>query len=117
MQRAVHRRVARVEQLGHLGGVPAHDVAQQEHRALARREVLERGDEREADRLAGLGQLGGVAVDRQHALVGNREHPLRLGEHCAPAGVSAVDGPLRSIGRARRLRPLSMSRHTLVAMR
>ena len=35
----------------------------------------------------------------------------------AAAGVSAVDGPLRSIGRARRLRPLSMSRHTLVAMR
>ena len=80
-ERAVHRGVARLEQLGHLGGVPPHDVAQQQHRALTRREVLQRGDEREADGLARLGQLGGVAIDRQHARVGDGQHPLRLGEH------------------------------------
>ena len=117
LQRAVHRRVAGVEELGDLGGVPADDVAQEQHRALARRQVLERGDEREADGLAGLGQLGGVAVGREHAAVGHGQHPLRLGQHRRRPACRRATGPLRSIGRARRLRPFSMSRHTLVAMR
>ena len=38
-------------------------------------------------------------------------------ERVPPRGTSALDGDPRSIGRARRWRALSMSRHTLVAMR
>ena len=41
-----------VERLGDLGGREAEHVAQDQHRALARGQVLERGDERELDALA-----------------------------------------------------------------
>ncbi len=75
LQRAVHGRDARLEQLGHLVGVPAQHLAQDEHRSLPRREVLERGDEREADRLAGGRQLGRIAVARHHTRVGDRLDP------------------------------------------
>ncbi len=80
LQGAVDRRDRRLEQLGDLGGLPAEDVTQHEHRTLLRRQVLERGDEGDADRLARLGHLGGVAVDRQHAVVGDRQDPRGLGQ-------------------------------------
>ena len=35
-------------------------------------QVLQRGDEREPDRLARFGHVGGVAVDRDHTFVGDR---------------------------------------------
>ena len=44
----------RLEHLGDLGGAQPEHVAQHEHRALARGQVLEAGDERERDRLAQL---------------------------------------------------------------
>ena len=62
LQRAVDRRDARVEQLGGLGGAPAQHLAQDEHRALAGGQVLQRGDERQAQRLLRLRELGRVAV-------------------------------------------------------
>ena len=52
LQRAVDRRHRGVEQLGDLGRLPAQHLAQDQHGALARRQVLQRGDERQPDRLA-----------------------------------------------------------------
>jgi hypothetical protein len=80
LERAVDRGDAGVEQLGHLGGLPAEHLAQDQHRALPRRQVLERGYERQADRVARGGELGGVAVTRQHPGVGHGEDPCAVGE-------------------------------------
>ncbi len=80
LEGAVHRRVGGVEQFGDLRRLPADDVAQEQDRALARGKVLERGDEGEADGLAGFGELGGVALSREHTPVGHRQHPLGLGQ-------------------------------------
>ena len=81
------------------------------------RQVLERGDERQPDRLARLGQLGRVAVHRQHAAVGHRLEPGRLQHRRRERRIDRGARGRRSIGRARRFRPSSMSRQTLVAMR
>ena len=89
LQCAVDRRDRRVEELGDLGGLPAQDLAQDEHRALAGRQVLERGDEREAQRLAALSDLRGVRVVVQDAGVGDGLHPRVLGQagaQCAAGG-------------------------------
>jgi hypothetical protein len=85
LQRALDRGLAAVEHVRHLGGVEAEHVAQHQHGALARREVLECRDERQRYRLAGLvARLGrGRAVRHafeQHVRVGLQ--PDRLG----PAG-------------------------------
>jgi hypothetical protein len=71
LQRAVDRGDGGVEQFGDLGGVPPEHLAQDEHRALARREVLQCGDEGQADGFARRGQLGRIAVGRDDAGVGN----------------------------------------------
>ena len=74
-QQAVDRRLAGLEHLGDLGGAEAEHVAQHEHRALLRREVLEADDERQRDRLLGLvarlrsGRVVGDALE-QHVGVG-----------------------------------------------
>ena len=52
LERAVDRGDARVEQLGDLAGLPAQHLAQDQHRPLAGRQVLERGHEGQADRVA-----------------------------------------------------------------
>ena len=64
------------------------------------------------------GDLGGIAVAgvRQHAGVGDRLEPARPRAACSSV-LSGVPTSVSSIGRARRLRPLSMSMHTLVAIR
>ena len=80
------------EQLGDLVGVPAQDLAQDQHRALAGRQVLERGDERQPDRLAGDGHLGRVTADGHGPIVRHRLDPGRLGQR----------GPERRVGRGRR---------------
>jgi hypothetical protein len=49
-----------LERLGDLAGRESEDLAQNEHRALARGQVLERGDERQLDALALL--VGDVCV-------------------------------------------------------
>ena len=77
--------------------------------------MLQRVDERQPQRLALLRELGRVGGLGQHAGVGDRLQPGRLGQRC-PSALSAVWTAPRSIGRARRLRPSSMSRHTLVAI-
>ena len=70
LQRAVDRGDARVEELGHLARLPAQHLAQDQHGALPRRQVLERGDERQPDRLAGHRHLGRVRRPRASALSG-----------------------------------------------
>ena len=88
--------------------LPAQDLAEDQHGALARREVLQRGDERQADRLArDRDARPGSGIGWIQVTSGGTFRLLSTGS-CA--------GP-RSIGRARRSRPLSMSRQTLVAIR
>ena len=100
LERAVDRCDRGVEQLGDLLRLPAQHLAQDEHRSLARRQVLERGDEGEADRLARDGHLGGVAAGRHDACVGDRLDPGRFGERRRAAACrrsAARRGP--SVGR------------------
>src|SRR5207237_3344909 len=54
LQRAVDRRDRRLENVGRLLSGPAKDVAKQQGRALARRQLLDRRDEGELDRLTCL---------------------------------------------------------------
>jgi hypothetical protein len=91
LQRAVDRGHGRVEQLGDLAGLPAQDLAQDEHRALAGRQVLQRRDERQPDRLARCGDLRRIAIG-QHAGVGHGLQPRLLGQ----------DARQRRVGRRRR---------------
>ncbi len=76
LQRAVHGRDRGVEALGDLGGGPAEDVGQQQRRPLARRQVLQRRDERQADALAQCRQLEGIGVRGQRAGVRDRLEPV-----------------------------------------
>ena len=64
LEGAVDRGDTGVEQLGDLVGVPAEHLPQDQHRPLARRQVLEGGDEGKTDGLPGGGELGRVAVGR-----------------------------------------------------
>ena len=72
-----------VEQLGHLARLPAQHLAQDEHGALARRQVLEGGDEGQPDRSRGRRDLGRVAV------VGRRPGRRRSAGTQACSGSSA----------------------------
>ena len=77
--------VGGVERGRGLGGGPAQHVAEDEYGALPRRQVLERGDERQPDRVA-LGDL-----DRG---VGDRLQPRDLGvllERVAGDGVGGAE--------------------------
>ena len=93
LQRAVDGRDTRVEQLGDFGRVPAENLAQDQHRALARREMLQGGDERQADRFSGGRDLTGIAIEVEHVGVGDGRHPCVLGEDL---------GERRLVGRGRR---------------
>ncbi len=97
LERAVDRRGRRLERRRHLGAGQAEHVAQDQHRALAHRQLLERGDERELDALAllvaGLGRREPIL--EAHLAVGVRIDPHRLDER--PAGtVVRVAGGRRS---------------------
>ena len=88
----------RLERLRHLARGEAEHLAQDQHRALVRRQVLKRGDEGELDALALLvARLGrGVAVLERRALVGVGLDPGRLdqrppGPSCGSAA-GCVDG-------------------------
>ena len=70
LQRAVGSGHAELEQLGALRRLPAEDLAEDQHGALLRRQVLERGDERQPDRLAGDRDICRVAARR-------RDHDVR----------------------------------------
>ena len=69
LQRAVDRRHRCLEKLGDLRRLPVQHLAEDERGPLARRKVLERGDEREPDRLV---------RDRHVGRVRSREDPGRL---------------------------------------
>ncbi len=70
---------ARVEELRHLGHLPTKDLTEDQGGALARRKMLQRGDEGQADRVAVCDDLRGVRSPRSHTGVGHRGHPGRLG--------------------------------------
>ena len=84
-----------VQHPGHLAGVEAEDVAQDEHGELARRKQLKRGHERQRDRLGllvarlGTGRRVGRALEEN---VGKRLQPHDLAE---PASARAARTPAR----------------------
>jgi hypothetical protein len=75
-QCAVHGRGGHVEQRGYLGGGQSDGVAQQERGALARRQLLQGGDEREPCRLAAGHHVGRIGCERE---IGDRLEPGHLG--------------------------------------
>ena len=94
LQRAVDRGDAGVEQLGGLAGLPAQHLAQDQRGPLARRQVLERGDERQAHRLVRDGRLGRVGLDR--GVGRDRLDPGDLGKRVEVRGLGrtrAARGP------------------------
>ena len=118
LQRAVHRRHRGVEQLGHLARLPAQHLAQDQHGALAGR----------AGAAAWRRTPAGCSRARRRSRPGPRRRRARgaSGTGCshvdsaqrrAEQACRRVDDGPRSIGRARRCGPWSMSRQTLVAMR
>ena len=86
LQRAVDRHHGGVEQLRDLVGLPLQDLAQDEHRALPRREVLQRGDERQSHRLALHRFLGRIA---------GRLHDPAVGDGSDPRARAAADRSAR----------------------
>jgi hypothetical protein len=78
LQGTVHGGLRRLERLGHLARLPAQHVTQDEHGALTRRQVLKRGDEREADAVASRHDRSGVVEVLAHDGVGRRLEPQHL---------------------------------------
>ncbi len=74
LQRAVDRGGRGVEQLGDLGGLPAQHLAQDQRTALAGGQVLQRGDEGEADRLAGHRLVRRISTGVDHRAVDDGLH-------------------------------------------
>jgi hypothetical protein len=90
LEHAVHRGHAGAEQLGHLAGLPAQDLPQDEHRPLAGGQVLEGGDEGQADALARRRHLGRIAVLGHDAGVGDGRDPRLLGPGGPGEGTGAA---------------------------
>ena len=102
LQRAVHAGDRRVQQFGDLARLPLQHVAQDQHGALLRRQVLQGGDEGQANRLA-LGQrLRRIARVRRNTVAGNwfDERTLRQGRADEPIGGSRRTGHLHRQGAA-----------------
>jgi hypothetical protein len=74
LQGAVDRRHRGVEQIGDVGRGPGEHLAQHEHRPLSRRQVLQRGDERQPHAVLQHRPLGGV-VGADHLGVADRLQP------------------------------------------
>ena len=119
LQGAVDRGHRGLERLADLLGGEAEHLAQDQHRPLARRQVLHRGDEGELDRLALLvaGVGGGVAVLDLERLVGVGLEPDLLGRPARPAAGSGRPAGPYSTGSSRFLRRAIRSRLALVAIR
>ena len=100
LQRTVDRGDARLEQLRRLARLPLQDLAEDERGPLLRRQVLQRCDEGEPQRLALLREL----VRR-----GNGVIQVTSGSSARFSNSGSCAGP-RSIGRARRSRPASASK-------
>jgi hypothetical protein len=73
LQRALDRRDAQVQQPSGLARRPADHIAEDQHRALAGRQVLDRRHERELDRLA-LDHHGVRPL-----VLGRQQQPIRVG--------------------------------------
>ncbi len=108
-QQAVDRRLADLEHLGDLRGAVAEHVAQHEHRALLRREMLKADDERQRDRLLGLVarlRSGSLVRDPLEEDVGVGLEPDRLAPACRlrhlghPLGPRAAPARPQGIQRA-----------------
>ena len=91
-----------VEQLGHLVGLPAQHLAQDQDGALPRRQVLQRGDERQPDRLPRDRPLGRIGVLRHHLPVEHRLDPRRARP---AAGQRVLHRRVRRAGQVHRQRP------------
>ena len=81
LERAVDGGNAGVEQLGNFRSLPAQDLREDEHRSLASRQMLERRDEGQPNRLPGFRDGGGVAVLGEHSVVGDGGDPRVLRQH------------------------------------
>jgi hypothetical protein len=84
-QQVVHRRFAGLQQLGGLGRPVAQDIAEHEHRALLRGQMLKADDERQLDRFPGLvarSRTRSVVSDSLEENIGVRLDPQRF----APIG-------------------------------
>ena len=118
LQRAVHRGDAGVERVRGLLCREAQHLAQDQHRALVRRQQLQGGDEGELHGLALLvaGVRGGVAVLDAEGLVREGLDPDRLHQRLADAAVrvgrrarSRSAGSAWAAGRSHRARCWSRS--------
>ncbi len=86
-QRRVDRAGGGVDQVGDLGGRPGQHVAQDQHRPLPGRQVLQGGDEREPDRVAVGDHVTGIGRQRgQPQLLGR----LGCGERRGGGGRAQV---------------------------
>ena len=78
-----------VERLGDLVGMPAEHVPQEQHGPRPRLEMLQRGDERQPDLVAGGNRLGRVGVvGGDDPAIRDGRHPRRLGEGQAQVAVA-----------------------------
>ena len=79
--------------------------------------MLQRGDERQAQRLLGLRELGRVASLECGSTCASGIGSSHVTSGSVFSVLSGVPTSVSSIGRARRWRPLSMSMQTFVAIR
>ena len=93
-EQAVHRRLGCVEELGCLRRAVAEHVAEHEHRALVRRQVLQADDEGESDRLSRFRTAPPVRAPRRERRRGARRDTARA--RAARSSVSARGGASRS---------------------
>jgi hypothetical protein len=81
LQGTVDRGHTRVQQLSHLGRPPSEHLTQDQSYPLAGWEVLEGGDERQANAVAGGRKLGRIGAIPQDQRVGDGRHPDPVGQH------------------------------------
>jgi predicted dithiol-disulfide oxidoreductase (DUF899 family) len=96
LERGVHGGSCHLECLGDLSGREAEDIAEDEDRSLFRRDVLQRGNERELDGLTLLvaGVWGGESVLEFDAGVWIGLEPDGLDERCRQRIVRVGGGPV-----------------------
>ena len=92
LESAVGGRDRGVQEVRDLGRRPAQDVPQDEHRALAGWQVLQRGDEREANGLTLRGKVGRVAALGEDPGVRHGLDPRVLGKRHAQCGTGVRRG-------------------------
>ncbi len=107
---------AGVEQVGHLGGLPAQHLAQDQHGPLPGRQVLQGRDERQPNGVLQHRPLGRILSGGSGPSPGSGSIQADSGSGRTGSVLDGT-GADRSIGSARRLRLRSMSRQTLVAIR